>query len=65
MTWDEERRRWVYAGAGVGSFGCLVGLVMYWRPLEGSSETIGLFLISIVVITAVLGLMNLSGFKAR
>ncbi len=62
---DDDRRRWVYIGAAVGIVGCFAGLVMYWQPLDGTQETIGLFFISTVLITALLGFMNLSGFKPK
>ena len=62
---DEERRRWVYTGAGVAIVGCFLALVMYWKPLDGIDETIGLFLISTLLATALLGFMNLSGFKPK
>jgi hypothetical protein len=34
-------------------------------PLDGTQETIGLFFTSTVLITALLGFMNLSGFKPK
>ena len=62
---DTERRKWIYAGAWFSSVGCLVGLVMYWKPLDGTAETIGLFFISTVLIAGLFGFMTLSGFKPK
>ncbi len=61
----EEAKRWYVYGAGLlgllGSGGCFISLAV----IADATEPIWMFLGSTVTATAVLILMNLSGFKAR
>lgn len=61
---DDFKRSFVYAAGLVGLFGS--GACFIWlSPLAETTEPIAMFFGSTVTATAVLGLMNLSGFKAR
>lgn len=62
---DPTRHRWVYVGAWFGLLGTLASLIAYYKPLDGSNETITLFFVSTVLITVVLGCIGLSGFKPK
>jgi hypothetical protein len=61
---DESKRWYVYAGGLVGLFGSCACFI-WLGPLDDATEPIGMFFGSTVTATAVLILMNLSGFKAR
>lgn len=60
---DASRRRMVYLSGWVGLIGTLISFLSL-KPLQ-EWETIGMFLGSTITATAVLVLMNLSGFKAK
>jgi hypothetical protein len=42
-----------------------VCFLLYWKPWQGTQETIGVFAASTIVATAVLGLSAMSGFTAK
>ncbi len=62
---DGARRRYAHAGAAVGIAGTLLCFTFYWRPWQGTQETIGVFAGSTIVATAVLALAAMSGFVAK
>lgn len=61
---DPPRRRWIHAAAATGVFGTLASFASLAR-LNDAEEPTAMFFASTVTATAVLALMNLSGFKAR
>ena len=62
---DPSRRVYVYAAALAGLLGTFVCFLAYKPLAPGVPESAGMFFGSTVTAMAVLGLMNLSGFKAR
>ncbi len=63
---DPARRHWAYLAAGVGLAGSLVGFIVVYEPLDTElSEAMASFFGSTLTAVAMLGLMNLTGFKAR
>ena len=62
---EGERRRYARAAAAIGITGTLLCFFLYWRPWQGTEETIGVFAGSTVVAVAVLALAGMSGFTAK
>lgn len=61
---DATRRRYVYAAGIIGLAGSFVCYILV-LPLNTAGESIANFFGSTVIATAILGLMNLSGFKPK
>ena len=55
---DAARRRYARAAAAVGIAGTLLCFLLYWRPWQGTQETIGVFTGSTIVAMAVLALVG-------
>jgi hypothetical protein len=62
---DPARRRYVYASALAGLLGTFVFFVLYWWLCTEVDESAATLFGSTITATAMLVLMNLSGFKAR
>ncbi|MBK8554382.1 MAG: hypothetical protein IPL65_00790 [Lewinellaceae bacterium] len=61
---DKSRQRYIYASIGVGTLGTLFFFVMqFWQ--NSTQEPMVAFFGAILIVTAMLGLMTMSGFKAK